>query len=122
MVPKHDFLYINGFILSMCHIYMASLKISLHGNVYNKTFSDKNVASNPAKGPFTIVNIYVFVQSVLILRPPSPLPKLVLLNVDYFRECSFSVSKSACHINIPLSMYIEDHIEVGAYNVTCTMM
>ena len=64
---------------------------------------------NTCKGPFTIVNIYVFVQSVLILRPPLPLPKLVLLNVDYFRECSFSVSKGACHVNIPQSMYIEDH-------------
>ena len=42
-------------------------------------------------------------------QTPSHLPKLVLLNVNYFRECSFSVSKGACHVNIPLSMYIEDH-------------
>ena len=43
-------------------------------------------------------------------QTPLPLPKLVLLNVDYFRECSFGVSKGASHVNIPLSiMYIEDH-------------
>ena len=43
------------------------------------------------KGPFTMVNIFLFVQRVLIIRPPPlplPLPKLVLLNVDYFRECT----------------------------------
>ena len=42
-------------------------------------------------------------------QTPLPLPKLVLLNVDYFRECPDSVYKGACHANIPLSMHIDNH-------------
>ena len=61
------------------------------------------------RGRSQLSTFFLIEHSVLILRSPLPLPKLVLLNVDYFREFSFSVPKGACHVNIPLSMYIKDH-------------
>ena len=48
----------------------------IHDKIGNlsKHLKRETFSVNIIKGPFTIVNIYVFVQSVLILRPPPPSP------------------------------------------------
>ena len=42
-------------------------------------------------------------------QTPLPPTQICTFKCWLLSECSFSVSKGACHVNIPLSMYIEGH-------------